>query len=313
MKLLPWLEFFRLPNLPTAPGDALAGAAVLLAFAGGSPRRALVAGVAALGLYMYGLADNDVVGAPADASGAPERPIPRGAISLRSAKVARSLCLFGALLAGALFNLPPGWWLVAALLTGAICLYNRWKNLWMMGVCRGLSVLAGGAAVLPPKMPTASAEEASALISGLVVLCGVALGWTLYVAAVTKLSEGEERESEGLGNRRYLLGFVAFAPLLALSGAFLLPAAPRDFRLLALPALGCAWTFATWCAAVAPLWRAHGSSARRAAVGRTIGALLYLQIGFMLMVPCRALVACAAALWFVARLVRRCAPSISGS
>ena len=28
MKLLPWFRFFRLLNLPTAPGDALAGAAV---------------------------------------------------------------------------------------------------------------------------------------------------------------------------------------------------------------------------------------------------------------------------------------------
>ncbi|MGN0852705.1 MAG: hypothetical protein ACI4Q3_04940 [Kiritimatiellia bacterium] len=28
MKLRPWFKFFRLPNLPTAPGDALAGAAM---------------------------------------------------------------------------------------------------------------------------------------------------------------------------------------------------------------------------------------------------------------------------------------------
>ena len=33
MKLLPWFRFFRLPNLPTAPGDALAGAAVGLMWA----------------------------------------------------------------------------------------------------------------------------------------------------------------------------------------------------------------------------------------------------------------------------------------
>ena len=44
MKLLPWFRFFRLPNLPTAPGDALAGAAVgLMWAAGGDVRRALAA------------------------------------------------------------------------------------------------------------------------------------------------------------------------------------------------------------------------------------------------------------------------------
>ena len=90
MKLLPWFRFFRLPNLPTAPGDALAGAAVgLMWAAGGDVRRALAAGGAAFFLYLYGLADNDVVGAAADARTAPDRPIPRGEISLRAARVAR--------------------------------------------------------------------------------------------------------------------------------------------------------------------------------------------------------------------------------
>ena len=63
MMLRPWLQFFRIPNLPTAPGDALAGAVMGVALTGGDVRHALVAGAAALFLYMYGLADNDIVGA----------------------------------------------------------------------------------------------------------------------------------------------------------------------------------------------------------------------------------------------------------
>ena len=68
-----------------------------------------------------------------------------------------------------------------------------------------------------------------------------------------------------------------------------------------------------WCAAVAPLGAAHGSDRRRAAVGRTIGALLYLQIGFMLAVPRRELLVAAVVLWLAARMIRRFAPTVRGS
>jgi hypothetical protein len=96
-RIAPWLLFFRLPNLPTAPGDALAGAAFLAAafpemFHDCAPR-ALAAAAAAQGLYLFGLADNDVAGAPDDARRAPHRPIPSGAISMRAARIARAVCL----------------------------------------------------------------------------------------------------------------------------------------------------------------------------------------------------------------------------
>ena len=292
-----WLQFFRLPNLPTAPGDALAGAAfALLVAGGGDARRALAAGAAAFFLYLYGLADNDVAGAAEDARETPDRPIPRGAISLRAAKVARAACLLLALGLGAGFGLPGAWWLAAAALTAAIGLYNRVKGVWLMGACRGLSVLGGAAAAW-----TGGLAPRPVLALGV-----LALGWTAYVAAVTRLSEGEERASGGLGRRRFAWGLAAWAPLAA--GAFV-----PDPRALVVPFLGCLWTFATWCAAVAPLGAAHGPAARRAAVGRTIGALLYLQIGFMLAVPRRELLVAAVVLWLAARMIRRFAPTVRGS
>lgn len=297
MKIEPWLRFFRLPNLPTAPGDALAGAAVVLALAGGDLRRAVASGGAALFLYMYGLADNDIVGADADASGAPERPIPRGEISLRAARAVRSACLFAALLLGALFNLPPAWWLVATVLTGTICLYNRVKGAWLMGLCRGLSVLCGAAAALPP---------GGAWTPALGAVGAVALGWVFYIAAVTKLSEGEDRAREGLGAGRYGLGLSALTPLVA--GIWF-----TDPRMWLLPALGCVWALLTWCVVVRPLGAAHDPALRRRAVGQVIGAVFYLQVGFMLVAPSREFVALAVALWLAGRFIRRLAPAIGGS
>lgn len=326
MKITPWLQFFRLPNLPTAPGDALAGSALLMgAFPstfGGTLVPSLAAGGAALGFYLFGLADNDVAGADEDARNTPERPIPSGQISLRAAKVARALCLLGALAAGAAARLPWTWWTVAAALVFCICLYNRVKGTLLMGLCRGLSLIAGGAALYRPELlQGAHAFElgggGTTMLVGGGALLLAALGWTLYIAAVTKLSEGEERESEGLGNRRYLLGVSAFVPLLALVPIcvyrMMLPEPGVPPMLLLLPLVGSLWTFVTWCAAVAPLWMAHGPNERRAAVGRTIGALLQLQIGFMLVAPDRVFILLTLFLWFAARTIRRVKPAITGS
>jgi len=294
------MRLFRLPNLPTAPGDALAGAAFAVA-AAGSPARpvaALGAGAASLFLYMYGLADNDISDCAKDSSSSPERPLASGEISIRAAKAARAVCWGLALLSGAVAGLPPAWWLAAGLLIVAILSYNRLKWTWLMGMCRALSVLSGAAAVMPRSLSCGDWPAAPLAI--------LAFGWFAYVCAVTKLSEGEEKPSEGLGNRRFLPGLAAFA---ALPACFFLP----DARLAILPAAGCLFAFWTWCVAVAPLWRAHGPPERRAAVGHVIGALLYMQIGFMLCRPEPVLLGAACAVWIAARVVRRLAPDISGS
>jgi len=295
-----WMTLFRLPNLPTAPGDALAGAAMAAASGGFVARPSSVAAAAAsaLFLYMYGLADNDIVGIAADRVSAPNRPLPSGDISPGAARAARGVCWGLAFLSGALVPLPPAWWLVSAFLLASICAYNRLKKAWLMGLCRALSVVCGAAAVLP-----ASVSWRDWPIAPIAVM---AAGWALYIAAVTKLSEGEERPSEGLGNRRYILGLSALA---AAPACFFLP----DVRLALLPCAGCLFTFVAWCAAVAPLWRAHEPDERRMAVGRTVGALMYLQVGFMLCMPSPMFLGAACAVWLAVRLVRRLAPDVSGS
>ena len=132
---------------------------------------------------------------------------------------------------------------------------------------------------------------------------------------MTKLSEGWKRPSEGLGNRRYLLGLSAFLPLLGFvpiacaSGVGFTSCVP-----LILPLTGCCCAFVAWCIAVAPLWLPHGPQERRRAVGQAIGALIYLQVGFMLIWPPRMpFLVAAAGLWLASRVVRRLFPHVSGS
>ena len=293
MRLKPWLQFFRLPNLPTAPGDALAGAAFFLPPGGDGFFRAVAAGAAALALYMFGLADNDIVGKDFDG---PERPIARGDISVRAANAARALCLAVAGIVGACAGMPPAWWGACAALVALVAAYNRTKLAWLMGACRGASVATGVLAVCPPGGCGPEAWTLAPLVAG----------WTLYIAAVTKLSEGEERDSEGLGRRRYVWGLGAFVPLAAC--LFL-----DDPRAAVLPAVGSLFAYLAWCMAVAPLGQPHAAEDRRRAVGRAIGGLLYLQVGFMLVVPRQDILALAILLWLAARLARRLAPDISGS
>jgi len=318
----PWLRFFRVPNLPTAPGDALAGAAFMMPAGDATLPQAFAAAVGVLFMYMFGLADNDLVGARTDAVNAPDRPIPRGEISKTSAMVATNACLLaawflpvwivGQLSPGA--PLPMSWIVAMMMLCGCVYAYNRLKWPWLMGACRGMSVMCGGLAAWVPDVQPYARSFLPESVCLFVALCVLAMGWAAYIESVTKLSEGEERPSEGLGNRRFLLGLSAFLPLLgfvpiACSSGMALSSS----LMLVLPVAGCCCTFLSWCFAVEPLWMAHGPPERRRAVGKTIGALIYLQIGFMLIVPRLSFLAAAAGLWLASRLVHRLVPQISGS
>ena len=318
----PWLRFFRVPNLPTAPGDALAGAAFMMPAGDATLPQAFAAAVGVLFMYMYGLADNDLADAAQDAETSPDRPIPRGEISQRAAMAAMFLCLLAACLLPNWIvwlvlpkgRLPLSWNVTMALLLCCIYAYNRMKRAWLMGACRGLSVVCGGLAAWVPDLHPYTRELLPENWYLLVSLAVLAMGWAAYIESVTKLSEGEERPSEGLGNRRYLLGLSAFLPLLAF---VLIARAPgvafSSCVPLILPVTGSCCTFVAWCLAVAPLWMPHDPPARRRAVGRTIGALIYLQIGFMLIIPRLSFLVAAAVLWLASRLVRRLVPQISGS
>lgn len=204
-----WLRFFRAVNLPTVPGDALAGAAAVMSANGwtaGSLAPAAVC-VAGVFLYMFGLADNDIIGAGKDSG----RPIPQGEISLVAARIARGLCLLGALIVGALANLPPAWWVVAVLLAVSSVVYNRTKWCLAMGLCRGLNVLCGGLCFATRFRHMQGIPSEGRLELGCLFVL-----WTAYITVVTKYSEGEE--SDALKKRRvgFLIGAIVYLQLAAL-------------------------------------------------------------------------------------------------
>ena len=233
MKLLPWLLLLRIVNLPTVPGDVMAGAAAALvggaAATDGFAGRLVCAVAAVCSLYLYGLVDNDIVGAKTDS----DRPIPNGEISLGAARLCRSL-LFGLSLVsvyGAFhFGAHPAIWALSAALLASIVVYNRFKFSLAMGLCRGLGTLFGTAAVLEKgSHPSFSIFHFPFFIF---------LLWSLYIAAVTRYSEGEEHSPAKRAMVGFLIGAIVYLQLLALIAAELLhPEIPALGNLLVLGAL----------------------------------------------------------------------------
>ena len=224
-----WLKFFRVVNLPTAPGDVLVGAAAAMCGGGcGSASvqdttRIALAAVSSCFLYLFGLADNDIVGAKTDRG----RPIPNGEISMPAARFARMLCLVlgVATLASAAFFVSPEEGrdyavmfaicqiFVALALVVAILAYNRTKRPLLMGLCRGINVGLGAAALFPLLMWILSLVRAPLNACTVAVVVVV---WTVYVARVTKYSEGEEHDPARRRRVGLLVGGIVYLQLVAL-------------------------------------------------------------------------------------------------
>ncbi len=317
VKFNAWLNFFRLPNLPTAPGDALAGASVVLAGAcsgvshfGGEDAvvlvlKAVFAGCSALFLYMFGLADNDITGKDADALNSKPRPLVTGEISLNAACAARAICVFLAVVCGFAGRLPLCWWLTSALLVLCIALYNRYKEscrtwgIFSMGLCRGLSLISGGAAV---------SQAAGAGPHTFAALFVCAAGWVAYISAVTYISLNENDLSKPFSRCGKALGIVSFAPLLSF---LFIGGVQRSSVFLSL--LCCTFAFVLWQFALSVPGIEEDLAKRRSAVGALIKALLYIQVGFILLFPHTYLVFISAVLFVFSILVRRFRPEICGS
>lgn len=228
-----WLKLFRVVNLPTVPGDVLAGASVVWAGAHGGVEKPFFAALASVAAYLFGLVDNDIVGAKTDGS---ERPIAAGEISPSAARLARGICLGFVLILGAIATLCPEWWVVMAVLIVTIIAYNRTKNCVLMGLCRGFNFLSGAVVVLPFFDAERIAFGDGCLIGGLFLL------WTVFIAAVTKFSEGEETDSRRRKMVGILIGSLVYLQLLVMIlfpvkaflvvGAFLLLTLRLSKRLL---------------------------------------------------------------------------------
>lgn len=204
------LQLIRLPNLFTAPADSLAGWA-LATHPNGHPAQAAMLACSSVLLYLGGIVLNDLMDLNEDRVERPNRPLPSGAVSKRTAwalvLVSLPAGMFLAMLAGSLEAL-----LAAVFLAVLVVMYNAGlKRTWMgpptMGLCRGVNVLLGSSASHSHDYGFPAAWALAVLIA-------------LYVTGITCISR-----SEAKGGGKVLPGFglalqmVALLGLLALSRA----------------------------------------------------------------------------------------------
>ncbi len=257
--IVAWLRLVRPPNLPTVPGDPLAGF-LLAGGAWGWP--VLWVAAAALCLYAAGLILNDVADVELDRRERPSRPLPSGAVSVRAARlVGCALLLAGVALAGLAGPAALAAGMALGLLT--ICYdfatpRGSVAGLLTIGACRAASVVLGIAAASPR------------LVAAAPVAWLAAAGLGCYIVAVSLLAAGETRQSS-LGLKRWLP--LATAALAILSVLALAPATPR-------------WRLGLACALIAlwSIWQTThrtGPAPAPALLGQAIGshirALLPLQ------------------------------------
>ncbi len=171
-----WLQLLRPPNLPTIPGDPLAG----LLLAGGSWRTdgAWVV-AAALSIYAAGLLLNDYADRGIDLRERPRRPLPSGVVRPGAVLGAGlALGLAGVAAAARTGPVTAG---VAGLLLGLVLTYDLLlprgsaAGMVVMGACRSGSVALGIAAAG----------------GGTTAAWSAAGGIGVYIAAVTRLARDE--------------------------------------------------------------------------------------------------------------------------
>jgi 4-hydroxybenzoate polyprenyltransferase len=219
-RLLDYLRLLRIANVFTALADVMMGYACVQRELVPLPPLAGLLTASAL-LYLAGMVLNDVFDIEVDRQERPERPLPAGRISLRTAQRLGFALLLGGVAAGwatAWAATPDGSLgrsgLVATLLAGCILAYDGGIKATplgpvLMGGCRSLNVLLGaslagteglGASVLtfPPHVLVAS------------------VGIGVYVAGVAWYARREAAASEGWHLAGALLVMLAGIGLLGL-------------------------------------------------------------------------------------------------
>lgn len=187
-----YAELGRISNLPTCWTNVFVGCSIGAASGGQMSAFPMLTVMFAIScFYVAGMAMNDLFDVGIDQIERPERPIPSGRISKRSANLfAGSSLLLGLLPLG---TFGPSCAAFAVALAGVILAYN-WlhkKFAWtvvLMGACRGLVYLVSAASVTWPVNP-----ELALWLSGSI---------TLYTIVITLIAR-RENESD-LGKRKLL-------------------------------------------------------------------------------------------------------------
>lgn len=178
MRLLPYAQLLRIPNVFTAFADILLGAlaaGTLLSRPLGSAALLLASGC----LYCAGMVWNDYFDLAVDRRERPFRPLPSGKIPLGTARaLGIGLLLAGLAFAGLAGGSAEGWSsepiMMAAFLVAAIFAYDGWLKQTpvgplSMGACRFLNVLLG-TSLADPGTLTAGHRLHLALVVGLYIV-----------------------------------------------------------------------------------------------------------------------------------------------
>ncbi|HSN09727.1 MAG TPA: UbiA-like protein EboC [Hanamia sp.] len=179
-----FLQLMRPANIITSVADVLAGIAISGYLANSNfsqnyifPILLLI--ISTIGLYGGGVVFNDVFDAELDKIERPERPIPKGIISIKEASFLGIILLAAGIIAAAMVSLLSG--LLALSIAVASLTYDKWSkhNAFAgplnMGLCRGLNLLLG----------------ISIIISSVYVWWFLAIVPVIYIAAITMVSRGE--------------------------------------------------------------------------------------------------------------------------
>lgn len=219
-KVFAYLQLMRPANIVTAVADIMAGAAASGAVhfliepdsGGASVHLAdlfFLIG-ATVGLYGGGVVFNDVFDAELDRRERPERPIPRGDVSVAEGGVLGGLLLGAGVLAAAQVSLESA--IIALAIVACVLLYDAWGKHQLlfgplnMGLCRGGNLLLGVSLV-----PASLYERW--------YLCLIPI---VYISAITMISRGEvhggSRPALWGGAALYTLVIIGIGLMIGFSG-----------------------------------------------------------------------------------------------
>ena len=184
IKTIGFLQLMRPANIVTSVADVLAGIAIsgflfTSGQASGGFVTILLLCISTIGLYGGGVVFNDVFDTSLDRIERPERPIPKGIVTIKEATALGVGLLLIGIIAATLVSLLSG--LIAMSIAVAALVYNKWSKHHFiagplnMGLCRGLNLLLG-ISILPATLSTT---------------WFLAFIPIIYIAAITMVSRGE--------------------------------------------------------------------------------------------------------------------------
>jgi len=187
-RLLPYFQLCRIPAVFSAIADISCGFVLTHPHSPWiEPLSTLgLLVLASCGLYLGGMVFNDIFDREVDANERPNRPLPSGRVSLRSAIILGCTLLIGGNIAAFSAGVTSG--LLALMLTGCILAYDgvlkdTSVGPFTMGACRFLNILLGSTAV---------GDLASVFV---VPQLSVAAGIGIYIVGVTLFSRQEAQVS----------------------------------------------------------------------------------------------------------------------